>query len=334
MNKNTLSIGIFVCILFLLPTYTTIVDAGFNTNIFTNSYIIYDKEIDKGISFLCHDDGLDQENTDWKGAGLAGFTYPMAQSFKPTLNLLTRVELIAWRVGNPQGNLTISIRENLSGTDLTSVSILAENIPLEYGPPAIWTGFDLPDINVMPEHTYYIVWSHDSWDHDNHVAWGETRSTDHYPRGEGWWIPDDIWVPRGPNNDFCFKTYRWLNNTSPGIPDIDGPDKLKPGEVYPYFFCSNDPDDDNIFYYVDWDDGGINWLGPYASGEKIYKIHKWLEKGTYTIKAKARDEHGNESDWATFDVKIEQKSREVQQMLFYRLLKQFPILQMLCLRFV
>ena len=46
-------IGILVCILFLLPTYTTIVDAGFNTNIFTNSYIIYDKEIDKGISFLC-----------------------------------------------------------------------------------------------------------------------------------------------------------------------------------------------------------------------------------------------------------------------------------------
>ena len=310
-----------------MPTYTTIGDAGFNTNIFTNSYIIYDKEIDKGISFLCHDDELDQENTDWEGAGLASFAPPMAQSFKPTLNLLTRVELIAWRVGNPQGYLTISIRENLSGTDLTSVSILAENIPLEYGPPALWTGFDFPDINVMPEHTYYIVWNPDSWDHDNHVAWGETRSTDHYLRGEGWWFLDNIWVPRSPNNDFCFKTYRWLNNTSPVKPDIDGPDELKQGEVYPYFFCSNDVDDDNIFYYVDWGEGDINWLGPYASGEKIYKIHQWSEKGTYTIKAKARDEHGNESDWATFEVKIERKSREVQHMFIYRLLEHFPFFE-------
>jgi hypothetical protein len=312
-----------------LSTYTIIVHADYTTNISNNSYIIYDKEIDKGISFLCHDGELDQENSDWKGAGLASFGPPMAQSFKPTLNLLTRVELIAWRVGNPQGNLTISIRENLSGIDLTSVSIFAENIPLEYGPPALWTGFDFPDINVMPEHTYYIVWSPDSWNHDNHVAWGETISMNHYTRGEGWWIPDAIWVPRGPNNDFCFKTYRWLNNTSPSIPDIDGPDKLKPGEVYPYFFCSNDPDDDNIFYYVDWGDGGINWLGPYASGEKIYKIHKWSEIGTYTIKAKARDEHGNESDWATFEVEIERRSREVQQRLFFRLLEQFPLLQQL-----
>ena len=170
MNKSILTIGIFVCILFLLSTYTAISDAGYNTNIFTNSYLIYDKEIDKGISFLYHDGELDQENTDWEGAGLAGLAYPMAQSFKPTLNLLTRIELIAWRVGNPQGNLTISIREKISGTDLTSISILAENIPLEYGLPALWTGFDFPDINVIPEHTYYIVWSLDSWDYDNHVA--------------------------------------------------------------------------------------------------------------------------------------------------------------------
>jgi hypothetical protein len=317
-------IGIFVCILFLLPTCTTIVDASFNTNIFTNSYIIYNKEIDKGISFLFHDDGLDQENTDWKGSGLAGLTYPMAQSFKPTLNLLTRVELIAWRVGNPQGNLTISIRENLSGTDLTNVSILAENIPLEYGPPAIWTGFDLPNINVIPEHTYYIVWSHDSWDHDNHVAWGDTRSTDHYPRGEVWWILNDTWVPRGPNYDFCFKTYRWLNNTSPGKPDIDGPGELEPGTEYPYYFYSNDPDDDNIFYYVFWGDGTTTyWVGPYASGEKIYKSHKWSEEGTYIIKAKARDEHGNESDLTEFEIEISNPRTRA----WLRFIDLFPILQ-------
>jgi hypothetical protein len=36
---------------------------------------------------------------------------------------------------------------------------------------------------------------------------------------------------------------------------------------------------------------------------------------------------GEESDWATFEVKIERKSREVQQMLFYQFLEQFPILQ-------
>ena len=115
----------------------------------------------------------------------------------------------------------------------------------------------------------------------------------------------------------------------PNAPTITGSTSGKVGTPYTYKFTSTDPNGDDVSYYIKWGDGNVtDWTAFQAPGPPGYsESHTWDERGEYTIEAKAKDIFGAESDWATFDVKIERKSREVQQMLFYRLLEQFPILQ-------
>ena len=60
-----------------------------------------------------------------------------------------------------------------------------------------------------------------------------------------------------------------------------------------------DPDGDDVFYFVDWDDGSSNdWFGPYHSGEVVEINHDWSEPGTFKIMAKAKDIHSGESGWS------------------------------------
>jgi hypothetical protein len=94
-------------------------------------------------------------------------------------------------------------------------------------------------------------------------------------------------------------------NTAPTTPDIQGPPKGKPLAQYKYTIVATDPDLDNVFYYIDWGDNTTSgWLGPYGSGVEESVSHNWSEKGTYSVKVKAKDIHGAESDWGTLSVKI------------------------------
>jgi len=65
------------------------------------------------------------------------------------------------------------------------------------------------------------------------------------------------------------------------------------------FVYSFDQDGDDIYYFVDWDDGTTSdWLGPHTSGVLVEISHKWSEPGVYYIKAKARDTNGAVSSWS------------------------------------
>ena len=44
------------------------------------------------------------------------------------------------------------------------------------------------------------------------------------------------------------------------------------------------------------------WVGPYNSGVTVEITHQWNKKGTYTVKAKAKDIHEIESGWGTLSV--------------------------------
>jgi len=93
------------------------------------------------------------------------------------------------------------------------------------------------------------------------------------------------------------------DNTPPTAPDIQGPTSVKPGLQYLYNFVSTDAQDQSIYYYVDWGDGNNSgWLGPYDSGEIAHTTHAWAQKGTYIVKAKAKDTMNSESDWSTITV--------------------------------
>jgi hypothetical protein len=137
-----------------------------------------------------------------------------AQSFIPTLKIVTRIELhVVKNMNLIDGNVTVSIRKILQGNDLTSVSVPFSQLP-EYG----WFVFDFPDIDVIPSESYYMVVHYNI---TNALYWGFSDQND-YPRGEAWLYRDQNWYQESYVVDFCFKTYG-SGNTPPSIPYIDGP---------------------------------------------------------------------------------------------------------------
>ena len=92
-------------------------------------------------------------------------------------------------------------------------------------------------------------------------------------------------------------------NQGPGIPSIDGPGTGSAGTSYTYTFNAVDPDGDDVYYYIIWDDGHVEiWDGPHTSGVDADISHTFASDGTYTIKAKAKDTTGEQSGWAELEV--------------------------------
>jgi hypothetical protein len=66
-----------------------------------------------------------------------------------------------------------------------------------------------------------------------------------------------------------------------------------------YIADTTDPDDDEIYYRMDFGDGNItNWFGPFYSGEGCVFSYNFSSEGNYSIRAQAKDIHDNESDWS------------------------------------
>jgi hypothetical protein len=135
----------------------------------------------------------------------------LAQSFKPKLPILSKIELGLWKLENITGNFTISIRQRIYGRDLISKTISIEDIPWQnYGD---WVAFDFEDINVTPDKTYYIVFTSDD---AQVVFWIMTLYTPYW-RGRPWsfggsipfWMPLCLIVKKLP--DMSFRTYGYID---------------------------------------------------------------------------------------------------------------------------
>jgi uncharacterized protein YuzE len=121
--------------------------------------------------------------------------------------------------------------------------------------------------------------------------------------------------------------YSCLNHP-PTTPIITGPIHCKVGVEYTYTFNSTHPSGHNITYYVSWGDGSPNEsLGPVPPGVEVEATHTWNNKGTYVIRAKAReyDEH-TESGWGELTVTIP-RDKSTNNMLLLRILEKFPLFQ-------
>jgi len=124
-----------------------------------------------------------------------------------------------------------------------------------------------------------------------------------------------------------------IDNEPPAIPSVDGPSKGKPNTEYEYSISSSDPENENLYYYIDWGDGSSDSdLGPYSSDEDITKTHTWSEKEDYTIRVKAKDTNGLESDWGTFETSIPlTRNKQIIENtnIIERILDNFPIIRMI-----
>ena len=121
--------------------------------------------------------------------------------------------------------------------------------------------------------------------------------------------------------------YLYKYNNPPDQPEINGPISGTPGVELCWTFNTTDPDNDNIFYFVDWGDGTFkDWDGPYLSPIKL--CHTYEEKNTYIIRAKVKDIYGSESEWAEFEIEIP-RSQATFYVLFHWLFERSPILEKL-----
>jgi len=271
---------------------------------------------------------IDQAQPEPAGYSYMGTTLKIAQSFKPTLGSLTSVELYLKRTATT-GVVKVSINEELDGKNLTSVSLSISHVSTNWN----WVKFDFDDIEVIPEKTYYIILYKDSswsFDTDRNTIFYSVNWNDLYSRGKlqqydyGSWWGVEI-------SDTTFRTYGLDNK--PDNPTINGKTNGNIHTSYNYTIQTTDSDQDDVKYYIDWEDNTTTITGLNESGKEVIVSHIWNTKGTYSVKVKAIDKYGVESDWTTLTVTMPcSYNKPILQFLdwlFQRFPHSFPILRQL-----
>ena len=166
-------------------------------------------------------DELDQEQTEYDAATCLHGDMLFAQSFTPEVDTLTNVDVLMNKMGDLFGDSVLSIRESLSSFDLTLVTKESTEISSEMS----WISFDIPDIDVTPGDSYYIILTPDP-DSDGgeqrYLTWGFTWD-DSYPEGSAYWQYQGSWNEGAPSHrtaDYAFKTYGITDDSEEEV-DID-----------------------------------------------------------------------------------------------------------------
>lgn len=196
-NKKLISLFLF--------TLLIMVALGTHVNAFgkKNRPLIQDL-----VSFETTDE-LDQQQNNYNASTCLLGSALFAQSFEPTFETLTRVKLFMNKIGDLYGNSILSIRESLTGNDLTSVT----KESLELNSELSWVEFDFPDIQVNPGDSYYIILKPDP-DSDGgngftYISWAFGWK-DYYLKGAPYQKIDGSWgdgITAHQDADYTFRTY-------------------------------------------------------------------------------------------------------------------------------
>ena len=97
------------------------------------------------------------------------------------------------------------------------------------------------------------------------------------------------------DNKYSFSNI-YLNNPPENV-SIEGPIKGKAGTLYNYSFYCDDPEGDDVNYYIKWGIPSCPAIyGTYPSSSSAIIGFVWEKQGRYNITVKAVDIHGAESD--------------------------------------
>lgn len=154
-----------------------------------------------------------------------------------------------------------------------------------------------------------------------------------------WHNPSTYYVKVKAKDEFGYES-SWsdelkvfVRTKPPSKPIINGSLNGEYGENYEYTFTSIDPEDEMISYLIRWGDGDdTDWIGPYSSGEGVCIEHQYEEEGSYLIRARAKDETGATSDWASLEVTMP-KNRNVKS-LFLKYIDEYSWLTSLLKRYI
>jgi len=195
-------------------------------------------QVESNLSGLSTDnpEALDQYQNETQGLPLIIGRYPsedvntsalMAQSFVPTKEVLTKVELYICKNFSASEPFVVDIRKDLNGDNLATSSVLPENInSLNVSDSELnlsWVSFNVQEAFLDVGETYYLV-AHTENTTDNWYIWAQNNDSNSYLAGEAYISYDEgsTWTnhskskPRphvrslsDDNNksDMCFKTY-------------------------------------------------------------------------------------------------------------------------------
>jgi hypothetical protein len=186
----------------------------------------------------------------------------------------------------------------------------------------------------------YFLWD---WGDENNSEWLGRYLTDEECKVFHSWVNIGRYDVKVKAKDINGAESRWsesltvviyLDDIPPYAPTVSGSDKGTIKVATYYNITAIDPEGSNVSYFINWgDDTNSEWIGPYSSGVPITKFHTWSTKVIYTIKAKARDEHGGESNWGTLTVAMPYSFNKLIQpfleLLFERFPNAFPLLRQL-----
>jgi hypothetical protein len=260
------------------------------------------------------DDQLDQyqyeyddEDTGWAIFYDDNSSYAwVAQSFKPTLPKLTRVRLWLFEYGNMTCDIIVSIRSDINGSDLVSISKSPNEIP--DWPNGDWVEFDFPDININVDWEYFIVCkTYCGEQHISGYAWVFGYYTS-YTKGDTWfnnYVSNQWYTDWG--SDCIFETYGYVWENQDPVADFDwSPSSPEPSETITFDASdSYDPDGTIELYEWDWDNDGTydeSHTTPTAT-------HTWDDEGDYPVTLKVTDNNSG-TDNVTKTIQVTENGYE------------------------
>ena len=214
-----------LCILICALLFTVITSRIMAANLYI--------EIDSGITSIDPEYIIDQKQIQHSHESNIHSSTWIAQSFKPSMTPLTKIQL---KINKPcviDRPLSVSIRKNLNGSDLTYISIPSSEIPYFVH----WTEFNFPDIEVEIDEIYYIIvwtispagksytWLDEYDDKGDPYIRGKQWQSNNYGVTWSYIDPDSFYV------DSTFRTYSYIT-----YPDLECEGNfswtdVKPGEI-------------------------------------------------------------------------------------------------------
>ncbi|HWR63417.1 MAG TPA: hypothetical protein VN365_03340, partial [Candidatus Thermoplasmatota archaeon] len=230
-------------------------------------------------------------------------------------------------IGDESGSAYIFIRSGTTWT-LQQKVLASDGAPQHYFGVSVSLSGDTTLIGTYNNSVYVFTRTGTTWTQqqkllasDNGDSFGHSVSIDSDIALIGARYDDDL----GSYSGSAYVFMRESENEPPNPPTITGPTKGKIKVAINYNFTTTDPEGDEVYYFIDWGDNtNSSWIGPYPSGDLITKSHTWSKKGTYIIKAKAKDIYGTESGWGTLSITMPTSYNIPFQSFWMKLFERFP----------
>ncbi|UCD92817.1 MAG: PKD domain-containing protein, partial [Methanobacteriota archaeon] len=239
-----------------------------------------------------------------------------AQSFVATFDRITHVTVDVSRFANiiPDYPLVLSVKSELHSPDLTSVSVTGESMPGHM--VENWVLFDIPDMNVTPGNTYYIVLTSlaSNTAYEPHLTW------DVYPDGSQWttgfcgvWVEvgdyDIRMIVSGTGGEVSdtAEALVTVHNLEPSIDVLPSTVNLYEGDPLHLFVNATDPGSDDFTVTWTWEMGLTQVTEFSNDGSFPFTIadsssHTYGDDGEFLVDLLVEDDDGGS---VTHEVRVE-----------------------------